>query len=63
MFPPSKTRDVKPDSKEQFKTTGYQFSAKNWIHLSFRLKWMQIGVLRYLFKFPSNLTNILRKTK
>ena len=29
MFPPSKTRDVKPDSKEQFKTTGYQFSAKN----------------------------------
>ena len=28
MFPPSKPRDVKQDSKEQFKTTGYQFSAK-----------------------------------
>ena len=28
MFPPSKPRDVKQDSKEQFKTTGYQFSAE-----------------------------------
>ena len=28
MFPPSKPTDVKQDSKEQFKTTGYQFSAK-----------------------------------
>ena len=28
MFAPGKPRDVKQDSKEQFKTTGYQFSAK-----------------------------------
>ena len=28
MFPPSKPRDVKQDSKEQFKTTGYHFPAK-----------------------------------
>ena len=28
MFQPNKPRDVKQDSKEQFKTTGYQFSAK-----------------------------------
>ena len=28
MFPPNKPRDVTQDSKEQFKTTGYQFSAK-----------------------------------
>ena len=25
MFTPSKPSDVKQDSKEQFKTTGYQF--------------------------------------
>ena len=28
MFSPNKPHDVKQDSKEQFKTTGYQFSAK-----------------------------------
>ena len=28
MFPPSKPSDVKQDSKEQFKITGYQFSAE-----------------------------------
>ena len=28
MFPHSKPSDVKQDSKEQFKTTGYLFSAK-----------------------------------
>ena len=28
MFSPSKPADVKQDSKEQFKTTGYQLSAK-----------------------------------
>ena len=28
MFPPSKPSDVKQDSKKQFKTTGYQFSAE-----------------------------------
>ena len=28
MFPPSKPCDVKQDSKEQFKTTGYHFLAK-----------------------------------
>ena len=28
MFPPSKPADVKQDSKEQFKTTGYECSPK-----------------------------------
>ena len=28
MFPSSKPSDVKQDSKEQFKITGYQFSAE-----------------------------------
>ena len=28
MFTPSKPSDVKQDSKEQFKTTGYQISAE-----------------------------------
>ena len=28
MFPSSKLNDVKQDSKEQFKMTGYQFSAE-----------------------------------
>ena len=28
MFPPSKLNDVKQVSKEQFKITGYQFSAE-----------------------------------
>ena len=63
MFPPSKPADVKQDSKEQFKTTGYEFSAKIDIPLSFRFIWMHTGVLKYLFKIPSNWTNILRKTK
>ena len=28
MFLPSKPSDVKQDSKQQFKTTGYQFSTE-----------------------------------
>ena len=28
MFPPSKPKDVKQDSKEQFKTTGTSFQLK-----------------------------------
>ena len=62
MFPPTKPADVKQDSKEQFKTIGYHWVfSQNWIPLSFRFKWMQTGVLKYLFKIPSNWTNILWK--
>ena len=63
MFPSSKPSDVKQDSKEQFKITGYQFSAENWIHLNLWFKWMQTGVLKKFLNIASNLTNILRKTK
>ena len=63
MFPPSKPSDVKQDSKEQYKTTGYQFSAKIEFLLSFWFKRMHTGVLKYLLKIPSNWTDILRKTK
>ena len=50
MFPPSKPSDVKQDSKEQFKTTRLPVFRQNWIHLSPQFKWVQTGVLKYIFK-------------
>ena len=63
MLPSSKPSDVKQDSKEQFKITGYQFSAE--IENSFK-SLIQMDADRYVkifLKIAPNLTNILWKTK
>ena len=62
MFPHSKPSDVKQDSKEQFKTTSYLFSAKM---NSFKspIKMNADWCVNLKKKIASNLTNILWKTK